>query len=176
MPYMADDINDYMHTKLGIFLFASIGLLIGWDVIADYKEGAHVEHILFELFILSAAAVGVLLLWRQLHRTTADLASARVETELWRRENGELIQGLGIAINKQFNAWHLTKAEAEVGLFLLKGLSHKEIAQIRQTSERTIREQSRALYRKSGLSGRSELSAYFLEDLLLPWSDGVEHE
>ena len=173
---MTDDRNEYLYTRAGIFLFASIALLIGWDVIADYKEGAHVEHIVFELFILSAAAVGVLLLWRQLHRTTADLASARVETEQWRRENGELIQGLGIAINKQFNTWQLTKAEAQVGLFLLKGLSHKEIAQIRQTSERTIREQSRALYRKSGLSGRSELSAYFLEDLLLPWSEGVEQE
>ena len=42
---------------------------------------------------------------------------------------------------------------------------------MRQTSERTIREQARALYRKSGLSGRAELSAYFLEDLLLPWSE-----
>lgn len=173
---MTDDINEYLQTRVGIFLFASIALLIGWDVIADYREGAHIEHIVFELFILSAAAVGVVLLWRQLHRATADLASARVETEQWRRENGELIQGLGVAINKQFNTWQLTKAEAQVGLFLLKGLSHKEIAQIRQTSERTIREQSRALYRKSGLSGRSELSAYFLEDLLLPWSDGVEQE
>jgi DNA-binding CsgD family transcriptional regulator len=173
---MTDDVNENLPTRAGIFLFASIAVLIGWDVLADYKEGAHVEHIMFELFILSAAAVGILLLWRQLYRTTADLASARVETEQWRRENGELIQGLGVAINKQFNTWQLTKAEAQVGLFLLKGLSHKEIAQIRQTSERTIREQSRALYRKSGLSGRSELSAYFLEDLLLPWSDGVEQE
>jgi DNA-binding NarL/FixJ family response regulator len=51
---------------------------------------------------------------------------------------------------------------------LLKGLSHKEIAAVRSTSERTIREQARAVYRKAGLPGRSALSAFFLEDLLLP--------
>ena len=55
---------------------------------------------------------------------------------------------------------------------LLKGFSHKEIAALRETSERTIREQARAVYRKAGLSGRASLSAFFLEDLLLP--DGSE--
>jgi len=54
---------------------------------------------------------------------------------------------------------------------LLKGLSHKEIAAMRQTSERTIREQARAVYRKSGLAGRSSLAAFFLEDLLPPLSE-----
>jgi DNA-binding NarL/FixJ family response regulator len=47
-------------------------------------------------------------------------------------------------------------------------LSHHEIADVRNSSERTIRDQARAVYRKSGVSGRSELSAFFLEDLLLP--------
>ena len=51
---------------------------------------------------------------------------------------------------------------------LLKGFSHKEIATLRQASERTIREQARAVYRKAGLSGRASLAAFFLEDLLLP--------
>jgi len=61
----------------------------------------------------------------------------------------------------------LTPAEREVGLLLLKGLSHKEAA-TRATSETTIRQQALAIYRKSGLRNRSELSAFFLEDLLLP--------
>ncbi|MCZ7679332.1 MAG: hypothetical protein M5U28_11460 [Sandaracinaceae bacterium] len=53
-------------------------------------------------------------------------------------------------------------------LLLLKGLSLKEIAAARDTGERTAREQARAVYRKSGLSGRAELAAFFLEDLLAP--------
>ena len=55
-----------------------------------------------------------------------------------------------------------------IALLLLKGPSHKAIAAVRQTSEKTVRQQSLAVYRKAGLSGRAELSAFFLEDLLLP--------
>jgi hypothetical protein len=32
----------------------------------------------------------------------------------------------------------------------------------------TVRQHAVAVYRKSGLAGRAELSAFFLEDLLLP--------
>ncbi len=74
----------------------------------------------------------------------------------------------GEAINRQFTRWALSPAEREVGLLLLKGLSHREIAQVRSTTETTIRQQALALYRKSGLGSRAELSAFFLEDLLLP--------
>jgi len=51
---------------------------------------------------------------------------------------------------------------------LLKGLTNKEIAGVRNTSVPTVRSQTNAIYSKSGLSGRSELAAFFLEDLLLP--------
>ena len=62
----------------------------------------------------------------------------------------------------------LSPAEREVGLLLLKGLSHREVAATRSTTETTIRQQALSIYRKSGLRNRSELSAFFLEDLLLP--------
>ncbi|MBZ0120481.1 MAG: helix-turn-helix transcriptional regulator, partial [Sandaracinaceae bacterium] len=75
---------------------------------------------------------------------------------------------LGEALARQFERWQLTAAEREVALLLLKGLSLKEIAEARGTSERTVRDQARAVYRKAGLAGRSELSAFFLEDLLVP--------
>jgi DNA-binding NarL/FixJ family response regulator len=51
---------------------------------------------------------------------------------------------------------------------LLKGLSHKRVARMTSTSERTVRQHSVAIYRKSGLSGRAELAGFFLESLLLP--------
>jgi len=53
-------------------------------------------------------------------------------------------------------------------MLLLKGLGHREVAQVRGTSERTARQQALSIYRKAGLSGRAELSAFFLEDLLPP--------
>ena len=62
----------------------------------------------------------------------------------------------------------MTVAEQDVALLLLKGLSVKEIAVIRKTAEKTVRHQAAAIYSKAGVEGRSDLSAFFLEDLLLP--------
>lgn len=75
------------------------------------------------------------------------------------------------AKRSQFSRWNLTEAERDVALLLLKGLSHKEVAAIRATSERTVREQARSLYAKAGLTGRAALSAFFLEDLIAPIGD-----
>ena len=96
----------------------------------------------------------------------ADMALVRAESRKWREEMAEELRELGLAIRRQFGTWHLTAAEQEVGLLLLKGFSHKEIARIRSTSEATIRQQAAAIYRKSNLGGRAALSAFFLEDLL----------
>ena len=51
---------------------------------------------------------------------------------------------------------------------ILKGLGHKEAADLLRRSERTVRQHAVAVYRKAGVAGRAELSAFFLEDLLLP--------
>ena len=100
-----------------------------------------------------------------------DLDAARIQGRQWRDETRALLKGLGEAIDRQFLTWKLTEAEREIGLLLLKGLSLKEIAAVRVTSERTIRAQARSIYAKAGLSGRAALSAFFLEDLLAP----IEH-
>ena len=120
-------------------------------------------------------SVGVVLLFRisgrqrEEHMTLIrDLELARAQGERWRSEARPYLNGLGEAIDQQFLRWNLTEAESEVALLLLKGLSLKEIAQVRSTSERTVRAQARSLYGKSGLTGRAALSAFFLEDLLAP--------
>jgi len=166
---MSDDLPDSRPVAGAVMtLFFVIAVLIGWDLINDYMEGASWSHLGIELLILCTAATGIGFLWHRLARTRQGLGEAVAEAEQWRSENRQLLMGLGVAIQNQFSRWKLSKAEAEVGLLLLKGLSHKEIGHIRQTSERTAREQARALYRKSSLSGRSALSSFFLEDLLPP--------
>jgi DNA-binding CsgD family transcriptional regulator len=120
-------------------------------------------------------SVGVMLLFRITARqreeqlgVLRDLEMARLEGRRWRAESRNLLQGLGEAIDQQFSRWNFTDAEREVALLLLKGLSLKEVASVRATSERTIRAQAAALYSKAGLTGRAALSAFFLEDLLAP--------
>lgn len=166
--FTSDDIKPLKPAVAVIILFVLIAALILWDVVTDYGDGSGWTHIAMELFILLMATAGVAYIGYHLRQTKTRLVAAQQNAEHWRQANYEQIRGFGIAIENQFSRWKLSRAEAEVGFLLLKGLSHKEAAQIRQTSERTIREQARALYRKSGLSGRSSLSAYFLEDLLLP--------
>ena len=149
-------------------MFAAVVVLIGWDLYVDYGEGSGIWHLGVEFIVFLAAMAGIVMMWRQLARTRSELIDARVEAAQWQQESAELLAGLGAAIERQFERWELSVAEKDVALLLLKGLSYKEIAIARDTSERTVREQGRAVYRKSGLGGRSELSAFFLEDLLLP--------
>ena len=156
-------------------LFVLIAGLIGTDIVADYRAGTETSHLLTEAAVMALALVGAVSLWRQLRsarreaqQLSADLAAARREAERFREEARDALRGLGEAIDRQFARWELTAAEREVGLLMLKGLSHKEVAAARSTTESTIRQQALAIYRKSGLRNRSELSAFFLEDLLLP--------
>lgn len=156
-------------------LFAVIALSVGADLIADASEGASPGHLVVESLATLTAAVGAILVGRRLRRLGADVADARArasrareEAERWRQQASEAIHGLSRAIDAQLDAWSLTGAEKEVAWLLLKGLSHKEIASARGTSDRTARDQAGAVYRKAGLGGRAELAAFFLEDLLVP--------
>lgn len=109
----------------------------------------------------------------QVLRAEADDLAARLEqtereAQRWKKEAGGLLAGLGVAIDAQFARWEFSPAERDIGLLLLKGLSHKEIARIRSVSEATVRQQSQRLYRKANVSSRNDLAAFFLEDLFLP--------
>lgn len=96
-------------------------------------------------------------------RDHVDRAVARGEE--WRVARSGVIAAFGNAISDEFRAWDLSPAECDVAALLLKGASMKEIALARHTSESTIRQQAQSLYRKAGVSGRTELSAYFLDSL-----------
>lgn len=132
---------------------------------------------LVEISLIVAASLATVLLFNRVEdqeraqqRLVRELELARKEGADWRSRVEGLMRGLGAAIDKQFDAWGLTPAEKDIALLLLKGLSHKEVAELRERAERTVRQQALSIYRKSNLSGRASLSAYFLEDLLLPSS------
>jgi DNA-binding CsgD family transcriptional regulator len=159
-------------------LFALIALLIALDLVEDALAGAGRGHLLVEGVVFALATAGVIVvLWRRVvtaRREARSLAhaltAAHADAARWRNEAGDLLGGLGAAIDRQLAAWNLTQAEREVALLLLKGLSLKQIADLRATAERTARQQALAVYRKANVTGRAELSAFFLEDLLLPSS------
>ncbi len=152
---------------IAVFMLADLGAdLAGWLTPA---------HVYTEIPAVALSLLGLVAMWRLLgaaRRRARELQVAldgsRADVRRWRAEAGELLQGLGALIDRQFESWGLSPAEREVGLLLLKGLSMSEIAGARATSERTVRQQALAVYRKAGLAGRAELAAFFLEDLFLP--------
>jgi DNA-binding CsgD family transcriptional regulator len=168
--------------RTSILLFALIAALMATDLAIEFYRGVSMALQTFELLIFVSALGGIAFHWwkrvderRRSGYLDRELAAARAEADRWsedaRRWNQEaqqVLQGLGAAMDRQFDRWALTPAEREVALLQLKGLRHKAIAELRQTSERTVRQQALAIYRKSGLTGRTDLAAFFLEDLLLP--------
>jgi DNA-binding CsgD family transcriptional regulator len=90
-------------------------------------------------------------------------ATSRVQPKKYVLEAREK---LGNVVTRQFSEWGLTGSEVEVGWLLLKGLSLKEIAIVRNTQEKTVRQQASSIYKKAGISGRHAFSAWFIEDIL----------
>lgn len=178
-------INDLelIEGKKRIFLTVSISTILVltlMDMIFDRAEGVGWGHLFVELLVaLSCFAVLLSLWWHTLtlsakrrHTLEQELDRTRADLKQWRAKTQELLDGLGKAIHDQFVEWNLTPAEQEVALLLLKGLGVKEIAAIRETAEKTVRHQAAAVYRKANVEGRNDLSAFFLEDLLLPQKQG----
>ncbi|SFH20582.1 MULTISPECIES: helix-turn-helix transcriptional regulator [Sulfitobacter] len=69
-------------------------------------------------------------------------------------------------LEEHFREWHLTPAERDVAIFLTKGLNTRDIAEMRGTSEGTVKAQTNAIYRKAGVTGRTQLLSTFIEDLM----------
>jgi len=154
-----------------------IGILTAVDILQDYLSGKQLEHLGLDLTVAFASffVVGYIL---NRYRTEqvkliATHKEKKVLEEITRNlrkdlsnQSKILVSGLGTIIDEEFENWNLTNAEREVAMFLLKGLSAAEMAEIRGSSEKTIRHQITSIYKKSQLKGRQEFQAYFLEDLL----------
>lgn len=160
-------------------IIGGVGALVAIDLLEDPDSSLFdVALNLLEELPLVVIAAGAVVLYQTLRRQrdendriVRDLQIARTEGEHWRSQTQTHLKGLGDAIDRQFTQWSLTAAERDVALLLLKGLTSKEIATLRNTSDRTVREQARSVYMKARLPGRAGLSAYFLEDLLVPADD-----
>jgi DNA-binding CsgD family transcriptional regulator len=158
-------------------ILCAVAVLVGFDIFTDSREGVVLWHILIEgtIGIIALAGVfyllqGTVRLRHRLEKEMMEFSAFKTEANAWRADSRKYVDGLARAIDQQLSKWNLSLAEKEVAFLLLKGLSLKEVAHVRNTTEKTARVQSMAVYAKAGIAGRSELSAFFLEDLLLPAS------
>ncbi len=166
-----------VYSGLALALFLALAAM---ETIKSDEAFSIVEFVtdLFEMALLALAVVATSYFAQEMREVRSErnelldkLSAARAEGEKWRSTARVHINGLGSAIRLQFADWRLTAGESDVALLMLKGLSHKEIAEVRNSSAATVRQQAAAIYGKSGLSSRAELAAYFLEDLFPSESD-----
>jgi len=156
-----------------ILFFIIVALASSMDLIADFSHGADMAHILKEslLVLLSLIAVGWLFYEARIQAEKIITLKQELEqaNNISQQPNDYLLEGrrhLSEIMTHQFKDWQLTESEAEIGLFLLKGLSLKEIAALRNTTEKTVRQQASSVYKKARLPGRHAFSAWFIEDIL----------
>lgn len=166
---------------IAIILLAIV-VMMSLDLKSDFQEGSSWWHLTLEGAIAFCALIGIFFLIRgsfvlkhSLEIERKSVSELKTEANKWRTQSKKYLEGLSQAIDIQLTNWKLTESEKEIAFLLLKGLSLKEIAEIRKTTEKTARAQSISIYSKAGLAGRSELSAFFLEDLFLPHQQGVNH-
>lgn len=163
-------------TRIGLALLLTAILVAGVvDLALDDPESWLSGHVIYELLLIAAALGGAAWLWvgwwrseREVRLLRRSVAERQAERDAWRADAERALAGFAAAVGARFERWHLTPAEREVALGLLKGKSHKEIAAATGRSERTVRQHAIAVYQKSGLSGRAELAGFFLDDLMLP--------
>jgi len=143
------------------------------DVTTDVSLGVPVWHILFEVLIVCASGFGVVLLIKDLRRRTLNIAVLKKELTLSEDKLRSLSSEMknarheySVVIQNQFKDWSLTAGEQEVAMLLLKGLSFREIAGLRNTKEKTVRQQASVIYGKANVDGRHDFAAWFLEDFM----------
>lgn len=154
-----------------------------FDIFEDMKDGATSLEILIDFCISGFVFFTLTYIWKHRpHAKTFENTQLRklvrtsdADLALWKSKASRLLEGLGSQIDEQLSLWGLTTAEKEVAILLIKGVSLKEIAAYRSRSEKTVRQQASSVYAKAHLENRASLSAFFLEDLLLPDESIIEN-
>jgi len=146
-----------------------------FEILAEFAAGETWAEMGDDLlrFAFSAVVLGMFVYAQRAQRRTlsalrGQLNAARGRLAQIDAASPQIAGQYRAVMQKQFDAWRLTSSEQDVVIGMLKGLSFREIAALRDTREKTVRQQASSVYRKSGVAGRNELAAWFFEDLLEP--------
>jgi DNA-binding CsgD family transcriptional regulator len=133
------------------------GLIFLTDIVMEW-EGVRLHGVLEALAVIGLA-IGASLTLREYRHLLR--RNTKVEREL------DVVSGaFQEVIEQHFVRWGLTTAERDVALLSIKGVPIADIATMRATREGTIKAQSAAIYRKAGVSSRSELISTMVEELI----------
>lgn len=133
------------------------------DVVGDYRQDSSFfdqnGHLLIETLATICFAIAIWVEWRFFRQL---LRRQQVLEENITAARAAMQQ----VIDHHFAEWGLTRAERDIAGLMIKGCSIAEIAAFRHSAEATIKTHLNAIYRKSGTSGRSDLLARLLDEVM----------
>lgn len=145
---------------LAFIVLMIAGIYFIQDIYVDiFVDGNDLTHVTVEGSIFLA----VLLALASEIRHAFDLQTS---INVSQQEILRLKNHLSQVIANEFNRWNLTATEKEIALLLIKGLSMREIADMRRVKEKSVRQQATGIYTKAGVSNRNELTSHFIEDMM----------
>lgn len=154
---------------VALFLITSLILFASVDIYWDFVNDSSWQHILVEagflFFLVFFALVGLIIYFKITKTTLGQVINDMQDMQDTQRR---LTEGIARHIHSQFTDWKLTETESDIAYLIIKGYSTNEIATLRSSAESTIKEHASNIYRKAGVNGRTQLTSFFLEDLLPP--------
>lgn len=143
-----------------------------YDELLDLGQGESPLTVWTEILMVSTTLGFIFYVTRLLYLSQRQYKESQQKLEQvkeqLRSSNERLRQGKEAfrdTIEWQLDEWKLTQAQKDVSVLLLKGLSAREIADIRNVQEKTVRNHLSVIYEKSGLPGRNIFCAWFFEGL-----------
>ncbi len=155
--------SNYKQTQsyISIVVLIIAILYFSFDVVEDITiEQQGIIYITIEAMVFLSI---LLVLWFEISRVIQLSSKVQVTEEKVTR----LRKQIHTAIHEEFESWGLTETEKNIALMLIKGLSMKEIAEVRGVKEKSVRQQATGIYTKSGLANRYELTSHFIESFFL---------
>lgn len=154
--------------RLAALLVLSCGVVLALDVSAEMHLAlldpasvgpGVVLHLAFETLATIGLGVALVLILRQIRAAVAACAAETGRLQALRCDFDAFLQ-------RRFAEWGLSPAEIDVALLTMRGLKITEIAEARATREGTIKSQLSTIFRKSGVSTRTEFVAQFMDEFL----------
>lgn len=162
---MSTKVRTEMTFKVGAALYAASALAFLSELIGEISgyylfSATWLAHEVIAIVTLIGFITGGFLIWRG---NRLILQRHKEIERLLRFAQGEFFEML----NLQFDRWELSAAERDVALMTVKGLSVSEIADLRSTSQGTIKSQNNSIYRKANVKSRTQLLGALIDELLV---------
>lgn len=154
--------------KLAFWSFFVTGALFsGYDLFVDIRAKEGIWHIGLQLLMSTVLFAQLLFVFANLLIVRTRIRGLAQSIQLFKTRTRAVIEN-------QFRAWRLSGAERKVAFYILRGYDFGQIADFLNKTERTVRTQAMAIYKKTGFRNRAEFSGFFVETILLTDEDDTD--